>query len=220
MIQFKMNCPKCNTPRLYTLENGYKKCPHCHHKFSLKKYEQDLAVIEHFCSNINASQSAAVLQVNYRTVANKYMLFRKLIAQYLEELYHTQIHSENSYEEHYYFTQRQKNKKRKSLYEAINIIGFYSNGMIFTLLMPKLTKTLLQEHDKSFEKYLSWHKLQSQDAYKTPLKVFWVYLEKNLKKYKGIQEENFFYYLKECEFKYNFVLHQQIEILKNLYFKS
>ncbi|RXJ60847.1 hypothetical protein CRV04_02195 [Candidatus Marinarcus aquaticus] len=214
-----MNCPKCNMTHLYSLSNDYFKCASCKTKFSLKKQNMDCEVIHLFCSNINAQQSAQLLKVNYRTVANRYALFRKLIAKHAQEVYEQQIHTENSYEEHYYFTQRQKNRKRKSLYEAVNIIGFYSNQTIFTLLMPKLSKSALQEHDDSFERYLSWHKLQSQNAYKTPLKVFWAYLEQNLKKYKGISEENFFYYLKECEFKYNYVLHQQIEILKNLYFK-
>ncbi len=84
--------------------------------------------------------------------------------------------------------------------------------------MPPLVKSSLYEQDKKIEKYLSWHKLQSENAYKTPLNIFWAYLEQNLKKYKGINPNHFFYYLKECEFKYNFVLNQQIEILKKLYF--
>lgn len=178
----------------------------------------DLKIIESFCSNINALECAKMLQVNYRTVSNKYQLFRQLIATYLQTLYENSAHDNSSYEEFYYFTQRQKEKRKKSLYEAINIIGFYSNNIVYTLLMPTLPKTHLEEEDKNFEKFLSWHKLQSHNAYATPLKIFWSYLEQNLKKYKGMKEENFFYYLKECEFKFNFLLNRQIEILKNLYF--
>lgn len=178
----------------------------------------DYQILTHFCSNINALHSSNLLQLNYKTVSNKYSLFRKLIASYLEEKYQQTSDKNSAYEEFYYFTQRQQHKK-KSLYDAINIIGFYSNGFIYTLLMPPLVKSSLQEHDKNFEKYLSWHKIQSTNAYATSLNVFWSYLEQNLKKYKGVSYKNFFYYLKECEFKYNFVLNKQIEILKNLYFK-
>jgi transposase-like protein len=178
----------------------------------------DLKIIESFCSNINALECSSALSVNYRTVSNKYHLFRQLIATYLQNLYENKAHDNSSYEEFYFFTQRQKEKKEKSLYEAINIIGFYSNGLVYTLLMPTLPKSNLEKEDKNFEKFLSWHKLQSQDAYATPLKIFWSYLEQNLKKYKGMKEENFFYYLKECEFKFNFLVHRQVEILKNLYF--
>lgn len=210
-------CPKCQS-KLYTLGNGYKKCSSCQYKFSYDKYIQDLKIIESFASNINALECSSTLNLNYRTVANKYHLFRQLIASHLQTLYENRQSHNSSYEEFYYFTQRQKEKQHKSLYEAINIIGFYNNGLVYTLLMPKLPKTNLEQEDKNFEKYLSWHKLQSQNAYATPLRVFWSYLEQNLKKYKGMKEENFFYYLKECEFKFNFLVTKQIEILKNLYF--
>ena len=213
-----MNCPKCQHSQLYTVQLHYKKCAKCHYKFSLKRYEQDLAIIKLFCSNKTAQEAAKALQINYRTVSKKYILFRRLIAQYLQEQYDTKAQDNSSYEEYYYFTQRQKNKRKKSLYEAINIIGFYSNKKVFTLLMPPLIRQEKEQSNENFERYLTWHKLQSQNAYKTPLKVFFAFCEQNLKKYKGVQKENFFYYLKECEFKYNYLLNEQIEILKQVYF--
>ena len=72
----------------------------------------------------------------------------------------------------------------------------------------------------NFENYLKWHKIYSQNSYTTPLNVFWKYLEENLKKYKGIDERNFFYYLKECEFKFNYLQNKQIEILKDIYYNT
>lgn len=111
-----------------------------------------------------------------------------------------------------------KKIKKKSLYNAINIIGFYSNEKIYTLLMPKLPVYNNEEDNKTFENFLRWHKVFSKDSYSTPLNIFWKYLEKNLRKYKGIDEENFFFYLKECEFKFNYLQNEQIKILKNLYF--
>lgn len=213
-----MNCPKCNHNKLYQLKNDYRKCAKCLHKFSKIKYEKDLHIIKLFCSNINALEASKRLGVNYRTISNKYHIFRKCIALYLEQAYYSQPNDNSSYEEYYYFTQRQKEKKEKSLYDAINIIGFYSNKKVFTLLMPPLTKYTHTQNEKSFEQYLSWNKLQSQDAYKTPLKIFFAFCEQNLKKYKGIHNDNFFYYLKECEFKYNYLINEQIKILKETYF--
>ncbi len=213
------NCPSCYCSKLYTLANGYKKCMHCHKKFSPKKILREIDIIEAFCSNKNALETAQRLHINYRTVANKYLLFRKLIANYLDALYQTNSNSDSSYEEYYYFTAQQKKRKHKSLYEAINIIGFYKDKKVFTLLMPPLQKGFDDKHNKEYERYLYWHKLQSKNAYKTPLHVFFAFLEQNLKKYKGINNENFFYYLKESEFKYNFLINEQIDILKKLYFK-
>jgi len=212
-------CPYCKSKRLYTLQDDYKKCSSCYKKFSQKKIITDYTIIELFCNNINANKAAILLKLNYRTVQNRYILFRKLIARHLEEEHYSTIQDNSSYEEFYYFTNREKKKKDRSLYDAINIIGFYSNRKIFTLLMPKLPTYNTKEDNKTFEKYLKWHKIYSQNSYTTPLNVFWKYLEENLKKYKGVNEENFFYYLKECEFKFNYLQNKQIEILKDLFYK-
>ena len=212
-------CPFCKNKRLYTLQNDYKKCSSCYKKFSLKKIETDYTIIEFFCNNINANKCAKILNLNYRTVQNRYMLFRKLIASYLEEEHYNSILDNSSYEEFYYFTNKEKKNKKRSLYNAINILGFYSNRKIFTLLMPKLPEYNNKEDNLSFEKYLKWHKINSLDSYTTPLNIFWKYLEENLKKYKGINEKNFFFYLKECEFKFNYLQNRQIEILKEIFYK-
>ncbi len=213
------NCPYCNSKTLYLLKDNYRKCKDCNKKFSLKKLQLDIQIIEAFCEDIPALQISNNLQINYRTVANRYDVFRRLIANYLEDIYHTSIQDSTSYEEFYYFNEKQLQKKHKSLYEAINIIGFYCNTRVYTLLMPSLPKLPLQELDENFEKYLKWHKLQSQNSYATPLKDFWKFLRKNLKKYKGITKDNFFFYLKECEFKYNFSKPICKALLKNIYFK-
>lgn len=212
-------CPFCNNKHLYQLQNNYKKCSSCKKKFSLKKIETDKRVIELFCNQISANSCAKLLNVNYRTIKNRYDIFRKLIANYLEDVYHSSIKDNSSYEEFYYFTDKQKKDKKKSLYNAVNIIGFYSNKRIYTLLMPKLPSYNTKEESKTFENYLKWHRIFSIDSYSTPLNIFWKYLEKNLHKYKGINEKNFFFYLKECEFKFNYLQNEQIEILKELYFK-
>jgi transposase len=219
MIMSLSVCPYCQNKRLYILQDDYRKCSYCKKKFSLKKVEMDIKAIEFFCNNINANKASKILKTNYRTVQNRYMFFRKLIAIYNEELHYNSVQDRSSYDEFYYFTNRQKAEKKRSLYEAINIIGFYSNKQIYTLLMPRLPNYNTQDDNKVYENYLKWHRISSKDSYTTPLKVFWRYLEENLKKYKGINEENFFYYLKECEFKFNNLQNKQMQILKELYLK-
>ena len=46
---------------------------------------------------------------------------------------------------------------------------------------------------------------------------FWVFLEKKLLHFKGINRENFAYYLKEYEFKFNHKKEEQKEILWKLW---
>lgn len=215
-----MICPNCKNRNFYNLANDYIKCTKCSKKLSLKKIAKDKLIIEKFCENKNALQSSKELKLNYKTIKDRFDLFRKKIAIFLENSYQDSIHDYSEYEEFYYFKQRGKSKKVKSLDEATNIIGFYSNQKVYTLLMPNIKYRTFATNDEDFFQYLLWYKLQSKNSHKTTLKLFWVFLEEELKKYKGVNEENFFYYLKECEFRFNYKKSEQIEILNSIYFQE
>lgn len=214
MLRLIMLCPFCQNNKLYLLQNEYLKCSLCKTKFSKKKYKMDILILEQFCNNINAHILSKNLNLNYRTVQKRYLYYRKLIALYLQKVYENAKHENSSYEEYYHFNIRDK---KKVISKAINIMGFYSNNKVFTLLMPKRN---IQEQEQYLKQYLSWNKMQSKDSYKTKLHIFWKYLDNNLKKHKGVEEEYFFYYLKEYEFKFNYLYNEQIQILKKLYFSK
>jgi transposase-like protein len=210
-----MNCPNCKNSSFYTLANGYIKCKKCAKKLSLEKLKKDRLIIEKFCEDKNALETSRELNLNYKTVKDRFDLFRKKIALFSEDVYQNSIKDYSEYEEFFYIKEREKHKRKKSLSQAINIIGFYSNGKVYTLLMPKIQSYNFNT-DEEFTRYFNWYKLRSYNAYKTKLNEFWKYIDVKLKKYKGINEDNFFYYLKEQEFKFNYKKHNQIEILKGL----
>ena len=214
-----MICQNCNNTNFYILANDYIKCKTCAKKYSLKKLQKDELIIIQFCENKNALEVSKELEINYKTVKNRFDIFRKKIALFLESEYNNSIKSYNEYEEFYYIKEREKKKKKKSLSEAINIMGFYSNEKVYTLLMPKIGKRAFDIED-GFIQYLNWNKIHSLNSHQTNLNKFWKFLEDNLKKYKGMEEDNFFYYLKESEFRFNYSKEKQIEILKNLYFMT
>lgn len=207
-----MKCTNCNNTSFYKLQNDYIKCKTCAKKYSLKKLEKNRMIKEAFLNKQNALNCSKELGVNYRTVKDRYDEYRYFLAKFLEEEYNNTIKDNSQYEEYFYFKTKQKYRKDKSLYEAINIMGFCNNDKVYTLLMPKLT-IKSQGSDKHFETYLNWHKIHSQNSYKTRLYDFWKFLEVELKQYKGVDEDMFFYYLKECEFRFNYDLTQQKEIL-------
>mgnify|MGYP003533145563 FL=1 len=210
-----MICQNCNNTTFYTLANDYIKCKTCAKKYSLKKLQKDDLIIIQFCENKNALKISKELELNYKTVKDRFDIFRKKIALFLEHEYNNSIHDYNEYEEFYYIKEREKKKKKKSLSESINIMGFYSNKKVYTLLMPKVGKRAFDIED-GFIQYLNWNKIHSLNSHQTNLNIFWKFLEDNLKKYKGVEEDNFFYYLKESEFKFNYTKDEQIEILRNL----
>ena len=210
-----MICQNCNNTTFYTLANDYIKCKTCAKKYSLKKLQKDNLIIIQFCENKNALKISKELELNYKTVKDRFDIFRKKIALFLEHEYNNSIHDYNEYEEFYYIKEREKKKKKKSLSESINIMGFYSNKKGYTLLMPKIGRRAFDIED-GFIQYLNWNKIHSLNSHQTNLNIFWKFLEDNLKKYKGFEEDNFFYYLKESEFKFNYTKDEQIEILRNL----
>ena len=83
--------------------------------------------------------------------------------------------------------------------------------------MPKVGKRAFDIED-GFIEYLNWNKIHSRNSHQSKLNEFWKFLEKNLKKYKGVEEENFFFYLKECEFRFNYSKEEQLEIIENIYY--
>ncbi len=211
-----MICKNCKNQTFYTLANEYIKCKKCAKKYSLKKLKRNEQIINGFIKNKTALELSNELKLNYKTVKNRYDELRGKLPQFLEDEYNSLPKDYSDYEEYYYFTSKQKLKKIKSLYEAINIIGFYSNSKVYTLLMPNLKHRRESLSGSEYEKYLNWHKIYSKESYKTKLYDFWKYLEESLKKYKGIDYEYFFFYLKECEFRFNYSKEEQLEILKNL----
>ncbi len=211
-----MICKKCGHNSFYTLANNYIKCKKCAKKYSLKKLQTDENILDGFLANKTASELSRELDLNYKTVKNRYDEIRYKLSQFLEYEYNNLPKDYSQYEEYYYFTERQKIKNVKSLYEAVNIMGFYSNNMVYTLLMPNL-KHRRESKTEGFEKYLTWHRIYSKDSYKTKLYDFWKFLELSMKKYNGVTYQNFFYYLKECEFKFNYKVSKQKRIIKSLF---
>lgn len=210
-----MICKNCKNDSFYQLQNEYIKCKICAKKYSLKKLKTDENIIIGFWQDKTALELSKELNLNYKTIKSRFDEIRYKLSKFLEEEYYSMPKDYSEYEEFYYFSQKQKLQNIKSLYEAINIIGFYSNEKIYTLLMPNL-KHRRESKNEGFEEYLNWHKIYSQNSYKTELYDFWKFLEENLKKYNGVSYESFFYYLKECEFKFNYEKNLQLTILKNL----
>ncbi|RXJ83964.1 hypothetical protein [Arcobacter cloacae] len=210
-----MICKYCKNNTFYRLKNDYIKCKSCARKYSLKKLKTDENILIGFWQNKTALELSKELNLNYKTIKTRFDEIRYKLSKFLEEEYFKMPKDYSEYEEFYYFSKKQKLLNVKSLYEAVNIIGFYSNEKVYTLLMPNL-KHRRESKNEGFEEYLNWHKIYSKESYKTKLYDFWRFLEENLKKYKGVEYDTFFFYLKECEFKFNYEKEEQLEILKNL----
>ena len=216
-----MKCIYCDNKKLYQLKSGQLKCSSCRRKFSQKKLQQDINIIECFCNNLTVNQAKKTLNLNYITVKRKYDLFRQLISLYLEEQYSHGIVKQ--YDEYIYLEQSKK-KIKENIFDAQDFITFNYENKVYNLLMPNLNRYKDQFMDdgidesyfKEFSKFMMLNKISKIQKSENIIQRFWYFFEDSILKYKGIDKKNFFYYLKECEFKFNYTQEEQEKILQNL----
>ena len=207
-----MKCPFCNHNKLYLLKTKQLKCASCKKKFSIKKMEQQHKIIELFCDDFTAYQTAKTLLLNYQTVKNEYENLRKIIANFLEN----QFLNKNVQEyDEYLYLEKSKNSKLEML-KAKNFLTFHYENSVYNLLMPEMNRYNNLE-PKELSRFISLNKISKKDKKETIIQNFWEFFESSIVKYRGVKEKNFFYYLKEIEFKFNYKKEQQIQILKMEY---
>lgn len=218
-----MNCIYCDNKKLYHLKSGQVKCSRCKKKFSLNKIRKDLALIEAFCEDLTANETTQKTNLNYVTVTNRFKLFRVLIANFLEDNYRDKTVLE--YDEYIYLPYSKKRVK-KNIFDAQNFITFHFEDQVFNLLMPSLhvyKKQFLDDaaeeaYFKEFSKYMMLNKISKTQKRENIITKFWFYFEESILKYKGVSDKNFFLYLKEIEFKFNYTKARQEEIIKEIYY--
>jgi len=216
-----MNCPYCDHKIIYTIKTKQKKCAKCLRKFSEKKILFEKKVIDFFCEEYTVNRCVKEQNLNYITIKNKYENYRKLLANFLEDEYKNKEVKE--YDEYIYLEQS-KQKVKKNIFDAINFMTFNYEDKVYNLLMPNLHRYKNQFLDdgvdetyfKEFSKFMMLNKISKIQKKENIIASFWIFFEESILKYKGINKENFFYYLKEIEFKFNYTTQEQKNILYKL----
>jgi transposase-like protein len=113
------------------------------------------------------------------------------------------------YDEYIYIPKTKSNNK-SSIFDGFNFLTYNYDNKIYNILLPslkrykpKLIEDNMQEvYFKELEKFLLSYHLSNKGA--NPLiEEFWQYFEDFILKFNGINSDNFIYYLKEAEFKFN-----------------
>ncbi|MCF6310336.1 MAG: transposase [Sulfurimonas sp.] len=216
-----MECIYCHNKKLYKLKTRQLKCSACKKKFSIKNFQTNSEIIEYFINNLTANQTAKKLDINYVTVKKRYDLFRRLIANYLEVEYKDKTVLE--YDE-YIYLQKSKKKIKENIFDAQNFLTFHYDEKVYNLLMQNLNvykNQFLEDgaeeiYFKEFSKFMMMNKISKTKERENLITKFWIFFEDSILKYKGVGDENFFYYLKEIEFKFNYTKNEQKDVLENL----
>lgn len=218
---FEQVCPFCEHHFLYKIQNHTYRCARCHKKYSAKKLDFDYEALKAFCQDHSVNSNTKALHVNYKNIKERYMAFRKLCFLHSEKIYSKKDGQFDEYDEYYYLPQNKRGQV-KYLFEAIGILGMVYKDKIYTLLLPDQFLHLRAEQDnknvnlaylKEYAKYLNRYKIVHFEKFDSLVINFWVFLEKKLAKYKGIKRENFSYYLKEYECKFNYTKEELFDIL-------
>ncbi|WP_456485439.1 transposase [Hydrogenimonas sp.] len=216
-------CIHCNHPRLYTLANGYLKCAACKRKISPAKIERAEHLIDAFCRNLTAREAAKACGYSYMTAKTHYDRIRVLLTQYLEERYNEYAGDIKEFDEYFYLEQNKK-KSEETIFDIQNFLTFDYGGKIYNILMPSLRKYrtnllddgLQHEYYNQLSRFITFRRIARLEHLNNTIVKFWHFFETHIKRYRGVNEKHFFYYLKEAEFKFNYTKHEQKEILLSL----
>lgn len=203
-----INCIYCNSNRLYYLKNEHIKCATCKKKFSQKKHNRELKLIKSFCEDKTALECSKQLKLNYITVSKKFMTYRKFITIFLDDEYKKRKNSKYEFDEYIYI-------KNNNLIKAQNFLTFNYEGYIYNLMLPSLNK-FTSANAKDLANFIKLNKIAKLKSSNSKINDFWTFTEEFLKKYKGLNSKNFIFYLKECEFKFNFSKKTQEDTLLKL----
>jgi len=194
-----MSCIYCEHYILYRLKNGYYKCAKCKRKFSPKKIEKKAKILKGFLDELTPFEISKKYNISYATVVKETKHIRRVIADICEKEF---LKKENIKEfEEYLYIPKSLKRNKNSIYKAQNFLTIDYNGKIYNIMLSNMKNydTLTPEEIKSMFRQSKIIKIYE----KTLIKKFWLYFEEFIKRFKGVSEKEFFYYLKEAEFRFN-----------------
>ena len=187
-----MSCIYCGHYILYKLKDGNYKCARCKKKFSPRKLDRKAKILKSFLEELTPIEITNKYNFSYVSVVNEIKYIRLIMAKICENKF---LLKQNiiEFEEYLYIP-------NKDIYKAQNFLTI-DYGYIYNIMLSDM-----KNYEKMSEKEIKALFLQSRIIkYQNHIKIqeFWDYFENFIKKFRGINKKNFFYYLKEAEFRFN-----------------
>jgi transposase len=197
---------------------------------------QQSRLLEHFVAGTTARAASELIGIQVNTSATFYLRFRKLIASKLPsyELF-GEVEADESY-----FGGRRKGMRGRGAAGKVAVFGLLKRGgKVYTAIIPTAkTETLLpiiEEHVRPdsvvyTDTFRSYNALDvsslrhvrinhselfaDRDNHINGIENFWNQAKRHMRRFNGIKPENFYWFLKECEWRFNGGNHA--ELLKQL----
>ena len=202
-------------------------------------------ILKKFCIELTATQASQDLSLNRHTVDRYYQLFRVKIAEY-QELQKQKFKGDIEIDESYFGSRRFGDPRGRSTATKIPVIGLLKrNGRVYTEIIPDASRSAIMpiiakliQRSKSniytdrWRSYdglvISGYKHQRINHSKefarnhnhiNGIESFWSYVKRKMRKHNGIPKKNFYYYLKEAEFRFNNRNQDLFKILSKIVFR-
>ncbi len=199
-------------------------------------------LIEHFVTGATARAAGEVVGVQANTAALFFMRLRQLIASKLPSY---ELDGEVEADESYFGGVR-KGKRGRGAAGKVAVFGLLKRrGKVFTAIIPNAkTATLLPiikeklapdsiVYTDTFKAYNAldvsdFHHLRinhsklfaDKQNHINGIENFWSQAKRHLRRFNGIKPDNFYWFLKECEWRFNGGNHQQLLKQLKYWYKS
>ena len=197
---------------------------------------QQFRLIEHFVAGSTARAASEIVGVQANTAIRFYMRLRMLIASKLPSYdLSGEVEADESY-----FGGIRKGKRGRGAGGKIKVFGLLKRGgKVYTAIIPNTkTETLLPIIKEKVtpdsivytDTWPSYNALDITDFHHMPInhsslfakgrnhingiENFWSQAKRHMRKFNGIKQDNFYWFLKECEWRFNGGNHQ--DLLKQL----
>ena len=208
-------------------------------KSRLSQYKQ-MKLIEHFVSGSTARCAAELVGVNRKTAAYYYHRLRVIISVHLEEEAREFLDGEIEVDESYFGGHR-KGKRGRGASDKVPVFGLLKrSGKVYTKVIPDAKSStlmpIIQKKVKpdsivytdcwrgynvldisEFKHYRINHSklFAHKHNHINGIENFWNQAKRHMRKFNGIPKQHFYYFLKECEWRFNYSNpKQQLSMLK------
>jgi transposase len=220
-------CIFCDKNRLYKLKDDRIKCKYCKKKYSLNQLRLKIQVLYYFYLELSARKTAKELELDYKTIQSRFMQFRKAIAEYcIKEA--KKLNGEIEIDETYFGGKRKGKRGRGAENKAIVFGILERKGKVYTIIVPNVKKEILMKEIENktlkgsvfyTDGFTSYNDLKQYGKHNiikheddkfvegnnhiNGIEGFWSYAKERFRKYHGINKNNYPFYLKEMEFRFN-----------------
>ncbi len=160
---------------------------------------------QYFIVGETVAKSAKLTHINHITVQKYFDLFRKELAVRSDLEYQKNSHNITDYDEYMYLPKTLDPKTNIDKIKHFLTLAY--DGKVYNLMMQSIGSLGLdpksRDDQKILEKYLKYSMVSKISTQRSTIRSFWEYLEEFLCKYRGVSDEQFPYYLKEAEWRFN-----------------